>query len=182
MRQTILAVLALGAATLLSCKSVSAPSEPAPAPIPTPRAADPLAAAIVQDLRYQPDVKMGVMAQGDRLVVRMVSDTDEEVWVNAGKFGVILKGERQVRWFNPERDGSKFPPVKMGKGEVITGQLQFNGLGNLAGHKLIFKHDEQDKVRPSVAPILDEQGRSRELGMKKPPRPAPMPANAEPIQ
>ncbi len=180
MRQIALVAILLSAATFMSCKSTAKPTQDASTPIPTPRSADPLALAVIKDLRFQPDVKMGVMSRGELLIVNLVSDTDEEVWISPGKFGVILQGEREVRWFNPDRDGAKFPPIKMSRGEVATGQLQFYGLGNLAGHRLIFKHDEEDRVRPSVAPILDETGRSRELGKKSPPpKHAPMPANAE---
>ena len=104
-------------------------------PTPTPPPIDPLAQAITREPLYQPDMKMLATAEGETVSIELQNASDKPIHVDPSNFGVILENDtaRQVRPFDSSRQSARFPRVFLRKGEIATGSIRFNGLGNLAG-------------------------------------------------
>lgn len=132
---------------------------------------EPLAVALLRDERFQPEVKMLAVAQGETVAVQIQNMTDKPLGVGPENFGIIRQGEgKAIHPFDSSLHSAAFPLIGLRKGEITSGSLTFTGLGNLAGQRLVFSHSQ---TQPSVAYITGEGAEA--IAVPKPPATAPAP-------
>ena len=98
--------------------------------------------------RSQVDVFLTAIAEDDRVRIQIRNRTSSPLVIGPGNFGLIPSGSDEVIRINKRL--YEFPPTNLEPGASTVGLLQFPGVEELRGARLVFYHPE---CRPAVALI-----------------------------
>ena len=98
--------------------------------------------------RSQIDVFLTAIAEDDHVRIQIRNRTSSPLLIGPGNFGLIPSGSDEVIRINKRL--YDFPPSRLEPGGSTVGLLQFPGVEELRGSRLVFYHPE---CRPAFALI-----------------------------